>query len=394
MADPVLYVLNRFGRLSETFILTEIAALEARGERVLVDALKPPEDGPRHCEAADLKAQVRYLPPKPSWRDRPIAQAHVRWVLRNPVRWGVVAWSARRNGTWRQFLQAGLVAQRVRAEHARHIHAHFASRSAEVARDAAALAGVPYSVTAHAYDIYRHDNAPLLAARTEGASAVITVSQHNVDHLRSVLPVAARVRLVPNGMPLPHDAHGPSASILLLCVSRLVAKKGVDVLLQALAQLPADVSLEIIGAGPLDVELQALAADLGLGARVRFLGSQDSAGVNAAYRRAFAVVLAPRVAPNGDRDGLPTVFLEALARGLPVISTDVVGVSELVKHERTGLLVPPEDPAAFAQAVRRLQADPDGARRMGRDGRRWVEEHYDPARSAGLLSALMSTHGT
>lgn len=390
MADPVLYVLNRFGRLSETFILTELAALEAQGERVLIDALRPPEDGPRHSEAADVRAQVRYLPPKPSLRDPPVARAHLRWVLRHPARWIALAWNARRNDTWRQFLQAGLVAERVRAEHARHIHAHFASRSAEVARDAAALAGVRYSVTTHAYDIYRADNAPLLAARTHGASAIVTVSQHNVDHLRTVLPDAARIQLVPNGMPLPREAHGPSVGGPLLCVSRLVAKKGIDILLRALAQLPPDVCLEIIGAGPLDHDLRSLAGDLGLVERVRFLGPQDSAGVDAAYSRAFAVVLAPRVAPNGDRDGLPTVFLEALARGLPVISTDVVGVDELVKHAHTGLLAPAEDPAAFAQAIRALLADPHGAARMGGNGRSWVREQHDPARSAKLLAAVMS----
>lgn len=389
MADPVLYVLSRFGKLSETFILTELAGLEQRGERVLVDALNPPETGPRHPAAARLRVQARHLPPKPAIGDRTVAACHLRWALRRPPTWLALARRARRAGSWRQFLQAGLVAERVRQERVRHVHAHFASRSAEVARDAAALAGVPFSVTAHAYDIYRADHAPHLVERTRGAAAVVTVSQHNVEHLRTALPPSTVVRLVPNGMPLP-DGHGPTVGGPLLCVARLVAKKGVDTVLAALADLPPDVLLEIVGAGPLDGALRALAEQLGVSPRVRFLGAQDSTAVDAAYRRAAAVVLAPRIAANGDRDGLPTVFLEALSRGVPVVSTDVVGIGEVVRHGSTGLLVPPDDVPALTTALRELLADPALGERLGRAGRRWVAEHHDPARSAAVLSALMS----
>ena len=148
---PVLYVLKRFPRLSETFVLREVLALEARGERVLIDSLLPPEDGPRHPELADLRAQVRLLPRHPRLRDGRIARTHLRILARTPVRWLTAAWRAAGDPEdWRRFLQAGLVAERVRTEGVRHVHAHFATASAVVARDAGTLAGVPVTVTAHA----------------------------------------------------------------------------------------------------------------------------------------------------------------------------------------------------------------------------------------------------
>lgn len=388
----ILYVLKRYPRLSETFIIRELLGLEAAGERILVDGLLEPEDQPHHPELAAVRAEVRYLPRRPA-RQLPVLAAHARVAARRPHRWvrmRVEAELAERGGARharRRFAHAVLVADRVRREGVTHIHAHFATGAAEVARDAARLSGRPYTVTAHAKDIFHADNAPQLARRLRGADGVVTVSQYNVNHLRSVLDVP--VHHVPNGMPAP-EGHGPDPSGPILCVARLVAKKGVDTLLHALAVPGSTARLEIVGDGPLRGELEALAAQLGVGCRVRFLGSLPGDAVAECYRRCSMFVLACRVAADGDRDGMPTVLVEAMGRAIPVISTEVAGIAELVQHGETGLLVAPDDPAALAAAIDKLAHDPELAADLGAAARRLVLDEFDPARAAALLREVFA----
>lgn len=388
----VLYVLKRFPRLSETFILRELLELEALGATVGVDSLLPREIGPVQAECGRLRARVRYLPRRPRlWRPSTLA-AHTRLAGRHPGRWLSVAARAARHGGWRTFLRAGLVADRALVEGYPALHAHFATAAAEVARDAGALTGLPVTVTAHAKDVFAATNAAVLPDRLRGVRAVVTVSRFNAAHLRGVLP-GVPVHLVPNGValapPLPAPADGP-----VLCIARLVAKKGVDVLLRAVAVLPADVRLEVVGGGPLAGELRALARELGVADRVRFTGPLPFAGpgpsVLDALARCSVVALAARVAPDGDRDGLPTVLVEAMARGLPVVSTTTAGIPELVVDEVTGLLVPSDEPAAMAAALHRLRSDRLLAARLGAAARRHVARHYAPRDAAVRLQAVQA----
>ncbi len=386
---PILYVLKRFPQLSETFVLNELLRLEASGERILIDVLLPPEDGPRQRGLADLKASVRYLPRHPRlWRPS-TAVPQLRLLARRPNVWLKVASRARRAGSWRRFLQAGLVADRVLREGARHLHAHFATAATEVARDAAALAGVPVTVTAHAKDIFQADNALRLRERLEGVSAVVTISDFNAGHLRQVLP-GIPVHHVPPGIQLGEPVpQRPEGSVL--CVARLVPKKGVDALIEAFALLrdrfPSR-RLEIIGDGPLAAELARLAAERGIADRVAFLGSRPREDVERAFDRCSVFVLPCRIARDGDRDGMPTVLLEAMARSVPVISTRVGGIPELVRHEQTGLLVAPDDPSGLARAISRLLDDPCLAQRLGINGRALVAERFDPQRNLRMLQAV------
>lgn len=386
MAGEVLYVLKRFPRLSETFVLRELLALEAMGERVAIDALLMPEPGPHHDGVDRLRAEVRYLPRRPRLRDREVARAHLRVAARRPLRWLRSARSARRDQTWRRFVQAGLTADRARRIGARHVHAHFATGAAEVAAVAADLAGLTASVTAHAKDIFHEDNVGELARRLERATTVVTVSDYNRRHL--IERVRPPVVTIPNGVPVPEVAGGPAPDGTVLCVARLVAKKGVDVLLHAAAELRAHhptLRVEIVGSGPLAEELGALAAALGVGPTVRWLGACTFDEVEVAYHQAAMVVLPCRVDPSGDRDGLPTVLTEAMARGLPVVSTEVVGIPEIVRHGETGLLCPPDDPASLAAAIDKLLSDPELGVALGRSGRALVAREHDPKASVIAL---------
>ncbi len=386
----VLYVLKRYPRLSETFITRELLELEAVGCRIAVDALMTPEDGPRHADVDAVRAEVRYLPRRPKLTHLSVLIAHLQVAVRRPVRWARLAFNARRHGDWRRFLQAGVTADRVRRERIDHLHAHFATAAADVARVAAALSGRPFTVTAHAKDIFHDDNAMSLPGRVRGAAAVVTVSAFNVRHLALHLPTAP-LAFVPNGVPTFPPVTSPASDVPtgpVLCVARLVEKKGIDVLIDAIAILRdrnTELTVEIIGGGPLDEALRARAHGAGLDDVIHFVGPQPSDVVDAAYRRCSMVVLPCRVAADGDRDGMPTVILEAMARGLPVISTDVVGISEAVRSGHTGLLVPPDDPGALAKAIDELFHDPDLRSRLGAGARELVTTVYDPGRSAALL---------
>lgn len=392
MAAPsVLYVLKRFPRLSETFILRELLALEDGGLRVGVDALLPPEAEPRHAQLEGLNADVRYLPRRPRLHANAVRQPHARVASRAPLRWARLALRARRAGGWRRFLQAGVVADRVRREGFDHVHAHFATAATEVARDAATLSGVPFTVTAHAKDVFHEDNRGLLPRRVAGARALVTVSAFNAGHLRRELP-GMEVHQVPNAVPLGREVDlrpgGP-----VLCVARLVPKKGVDVLIDAVALLRGEVPgvrVEVVGGGPLGDELAERARRASVSDCVTFLGPRPQDEVQAAFERCSMVVLPARVDERGDREGMPTVLVEAMARGVPVISTSIVGIPELIQDDETGLLVPPDDPVALAAAMTRLLRDPALARRLGRAGRRLVGERFDPTHSRMLLERIFA----
>lgn len=384
----VLYVLKRFPQLSQTFVIRELLELQRMGATLGVDSLGPAATNLRHPELDELHVPVRYVTRRPSWRSPGVLATHARLAVRRPHAWLPLALRSRR-GDRRRFLQAGLVAERIRREGWTHVHAHFASAAAEVARDAAHLAGVTYTVTAHAKDIFHEQHAPHLETRLARAAAVVTVTRFNVAHLTSRLPAVPVVH-VANGVPLGPDGGG-SPDGPVLCVARMVDKKGIDVLLGAVAlladELP-ELRVELVGDGELRADLESMAGLLGIASRCTFRGSLDSAGVAAAMDGCSMLVLPCRITPDGDRDGLPTVLAEAMARAVPVISTELVGIPELVRHGETGLLVPPDDTEALAVAIEKLWRDRDAARELGRAGRAAVAAELDPARSAVELGAV------
>ncbi len=387
MNGPVLYVLKRYPRLSETFVVRELSSLESLGERVLIDSLLSPESGPRHPQVDTVAAEVRYLG---TVADSVAAFNHAQLFVRHPIRWIRECRQARRQDLWKRFVQAGLTAQRARTVGVVHLHAHFATAAAEVATIAGRLINVPVTVTAHAKDVFHNDNAPQLQRRLRGVSGVVTVSAHNAEHLATVLDNTP-VHHIPNGMDVPNVSPGPARDGVILCVARLIEKKGVDTLIRAFALVAThhpDAQVEIIGAGPLLGDLERLSVALGVDDRVTFAGPQAFPDVQDAYGRAALVVLPCRVSADGDRDGLPTVLLEAMAQAVPVISTSVAGIPELVINDENGLTVEPDDPRGLAEAIRGLLDDPERAQHLGEVGRRTVAIHHDPLRSASLLKQL------
>lgn len=370
----VAFVLKGYPRLSETFIAQEIRALELRGLDIRIVSLRHPTDRHSHPVHREIMAPVLYLPeylyqePVRVWR---------AWrALRGRPRYAAVRalWlhDLRRDPTpnrVRRFGQALVLAHELSAGVDR-LHAHFLHTPASVARYAAVLAGLPWSVSAHAKDIWTSPDWEKREKLADCAWAV-TCTAVGQAHLAALAPVQDRVELVYHGLdlacfapPPPHararDGTDAADPVMLLSVGRAVPKKGYEDLIDALARLPMALNWRLlhIGGGPLRRRLARRARQHGLGDRISWLGAQPQEAVLAAYRAADLFVLAPRIAADGDRDGLPNVLVEAQSQGLACVSTRVAAVPELIEDGRTGLLVEPGDAAALADALTRLIADP------------------------------------
>jgi len=281
---------------------------------------------------------------------------------------------------------------------ATRLHAHFANDAATVARYISILSGLPYGVTAHAYDIFQET--ALLGPNLAAADRVFTVSRANLEHLASRAPAegwrAESFALLRCGIDLAEfpyrDPPPPRAPARLVCVARLIPKKGHAGLLDALALLRGEgrsVELELIGEGPLHGPLAARAARADLAGAVRWLGALPEAEVAERMRGADVAVLASRIAEDGDRDGLPVVLVEAMALGVPVVATRVAGIPELVS-EAAGWLAPPDRPDLLAAALRAALDAPAAERgARARRARRVVESEYDVRLQVDTLAGLV-----
>jgi colanic acid/amylovoran biosynthesis glycosyltransferase len=391
------YVLKRFPRISETFVASELIELGRQGEQVTIFALSRPDEPFMHAFLYELKARVVYLPHRPLREPIRVAGALAR-VLRSDLRgWlgaaGACLWPPRLHG-WRRLLQATVLRDEMTRAGIDHAHAHFASTAARLANLAWRMGGPTYSVTAHAKDIYHREvRADRLREKLEAATFVATVTAANQEYLESVLRGRVRLQVVANSVDVrrlgsPPRERDPEAD-LVLAVARLVEKKGLTDLVLACGLLAArgvDLRLEIVGDGPLRDALEETA--LLSQAPVTFRGALPQEEVLELYPRAAVFCLPCVVASNGDRDGLPTSVLEAMVHGVPVVTTAVNGLGELVVHGRTGLIVPERDPCALADAVGYLLADPDLAEQLGAEGRRLVESEFTLERSVSSLRSL------
>ena len=396
------YIVKAWPRLSETFILNEIIAVERRGVPLRIFSVKDPDPGVAHAKVGGVRAQATYFSLLGHWRSALLANFRV--LSRRPGRYGRTFWEAtvravrsRRFAAIRRFFQAAYLADILLRQPVAHLHAHFANTPTLVAMFAHQLTGIPYTFTAHAKDIYL-SRPDLLRPKVERAQAVVTCTEHNRQYLLTHVSPArdAKVHCIYHGLDLSqfkfHPTRGPDLRPpLVLSVARLVEKKGLNDLIVAsdiLRRRGRRFRVEIIGDGPTRESLEAQVRELGLKFHVRLLGAQPHEKVCLAYQRAFAFALPCVVAANGDRDGIPNVLLEAMASGTPVVSTTVSGIPELVESEHDGLLVPPSNPRALADALDRLLSDPGLGERLARAARAKIEESFSMDRGAARLVAL------
>lgn len=427
------YVLKMFPRFSETFILAEILELERRGHGVSIVSLKKPDDGRFHEDLARVKAQVSYLPEHFVCAPLVYAAAHLDEVSRRPGAWlrAMLLAIAHPRGAWKAFLRAPLVARSARAAGCARLHAHFASLPAVSAMLASILMGVPFTFTAHAKDIYiRGRSRRLLRTLIRRAERVVTVSDYNVRTLEELagpaLPPRRIVRIYNGvdldafrqetherttpggsraaaagtipvaGMAEPLESAGADADPvkpLILAVGRLVEKKGFEDLIEACAGLRdsgTPFRCEIVGKGPLQPALSRCIAEWRLDGHVRLVGPLPRREVAAKLGGAALLAVPCVIGKDGNRDGLPTVILEAMACGVPTVATEVTGIPEAVEDGLTGFVVRPSDPAAFGFAMRTLLEDPAMRLRMGRAARSRATCLFDLRKNVSSLEAIFS----
>lgn len=398
----VAVVVKGWPRLSETFIAQELRALEQRGLRLHLYSLRHPTDRKVHPLNRAVAAAVTYLP-EYLWQEPLRVWRAWRAVRRLPG-------YARARSTWLRDLRRDRTPNRIRrfgqalvlaAEcdpAATHLYAHFLHTPASVARYAALITGMPWSVSAHAKDIWMTPDWEKREKLHDAAWAV-TCTRSGADHLNALAP--GKVSLVYHGLdaarfpacPMPRpprDGRSAESAVQILSVGRAVPKKGYDDLLAALALLPPDLHWRFthIGGGPLLGSLRQKAATLELSDRVIWRGAQTEDAVRAAYGEADLFVLASRITGDGDRDGLPNVLLEALSQSCPVIATSVSAIPELVADGVTGLLVPPGDPAALAVAIARLAREPGLRARLAAAGEARVRRDFPLERGIDRIAAL------
>lgn len=380
-------VLKGYPRLSETFIAQEIRALEAAGLPVRIVSLRRPTDARVHPIHREIRADILYLPEYLTREPARVWRAWRKIVALPGYRAARAVWLAdlKRDPTpnrVRRWGQAMVLA----AEHDPafgHIHAHFLHTPSSVARYAALILGIGWSASAHAVDIYTTPDWEL-TEKLADAEWVTTCTEANRAHLAARASDPAKVALEYHGIDLRRFAPPPprvrsDGPVRILCVSRLVEKKGVDDVLKALAKLPADLAWTFlhIGGGELADDMKKLTQVLGIESKISWLKaiSQDELLVH--YRTADVFVLASRIAADGDRDGLPNVLMEAQSQGLACLATRVSATPELIRDDVTGLLAEPGDVDGLAVRLERLIRDAELRRRLGEAGQARVRRDFD-----------------
>lgn len=390
------YVVKMYPRFSETFIVNEMLAHQAAGLDFEIFSLRPSMDGRFHEALARVQAPVTYM-------EKP-GRSHGAKALWKAIRDSAgelpFLWQALEDASDQSVndvFQALLLARKVCARRITHLHAHFASTATSVARLTARFAGITYSFTAHAKDIY-HENVDRedLRRKLRDATAVVTVSDYNKLFLETEFgsEAAGKVQRVYNGLDLSLFKYRPPVERprRILAVGRLVEKKGFQYLIDAcgiLASPGCEFECEIVGAGTLEGDLRARVARLGVEERVRLLGPL-SQGEVIRHMQEATVIAAPCVlAGDGDRDGLPTVLLEAMALGTPCVSTDVTGIPEILHDGETGLMAPQHDAAALAMALERLLNEQGLRERLARAARTLIEAKFNLHRNAARMRELL-----
>jgi colanic acid/amylovoran biosynthesis glycosyltransferase len=372
----VLYLLHRYPQLSQTFVRNEIGALRRAGVQVDVMTV---EEGDVASVLPGWAGPISTFP-RTGYGARQGVTALARWSARHPRRVARMVAHRSPDAEYRVlgFRRLPALAAGLRRGHYDRVHTHFAWPSADLARQLADLLDIPASVTVHARDIFDRPIGEL--AVLEAMDDVVTVCRFNVDYLRAAGLRNPRLHVVPCGVEIPDEIGTPvagasgSSGCDVLAVGRLVPKKGFDTLVEAVAAIAPSspgLSVRIIGDGPERERLGKQINERGLGAVIRLTGPADHASTLAAIAGAKVFCLPARRAADGDMDALPVVLREAQARAVPVVSTTVAGIPEVVDAE-SGWLVPPADPMALAGALQQALSDPTGRRLRGERGRERV----------------------
>lgn len=396
------YFIKMFPRLSETFILNEILELERNGVEVVIFSIKKPNEGRFHSQVADIKAKVFYLDDLDTKKWQHWIGAE--WPQLSPVRsniWQLLDETLESKDFRRMdwiWWSAWAAAQSLRLGLS-HLHAHFATLPSTMAYLVHRISGIPFTFTAHAKDIFVYDTeSHLLEEKAEAASAIVTVTNFNLRYLKEKLPGLdhGKIRVVHNGINIEHfqSAGSPSREEnLIIAVGRLVIKKGFNYLLEACSLLKergVPFRCVIVGDGNEKENLHEQCRTLQLEEEVEFAGPMNLDEVASLMGKATIMCLPCVQAPDSNVDALPTVLLEALACGTPIISTKISGVPEIVTSGEDGLLVEPEDPGSLSREIERLLSSKQLQEKFAQKGRLKAAEKFDLHKNVRQLLQVFS----
>jgi glycosyltransferase involved in cell wall biosynthesis len=400
----IVVLLKGYPRLSETFIAQELLGLERAGFDLELVAMRHPTDKKRHPVHDEIRAPVWYLPEY--LHDEPWRVLKALWMVRSLPGFRAACRAFLMDlgrdfsrNRFRRFGQAAVLVAEWPAD-AGWLHVHFIHTPASVARYASMLSGIAWTVSAHAKDIWTSPDWEL-EDKLAHADWAVTCTRVGFDQLTRLSRGRNNVHLSYHGLDLdrfPHfdgvrserDGSDRTDPVRIVSVGRAVPKKGYDVLLAALAKLPADLAWQFvhIGGGSELSDLRAQAKALGLEDRITWKGALDQRDVLEHYRSSDLFTLACRITADGDRDGLPNVMVEAASQGLAVVSTTVSGITELFENEDNSLLVPSEDASALALALERMIRDPGLRHRLGETAEDKVRREFDHHNSIHDLQRL------
>jgi len=401
----VAYIMSRFPNLTETFVLYEMVALERRGVSVDVYPLLRERQDVVHADALRIARRACYQP----FLSLRILAANVRACTRQPRAYCRVLAEVLR-GTWGSinfligaigiFPKAVLFAEKMRRDGVEHIHAHFANHPTVAALIVHRLTGIPFSFTGHGHDI--HIERRMLGAKMSAASFVVAISEYNKRLMLAECsePAAVRIELLHCGTDTelftPRTGARPPGPFTVIALGALIEVKGHRVLVEAcrlLCERGVDVRADVLGEGELYEALSAQIERAGLTGRVVLHDAQPRERVVELLSAADAIVQSSVPTARGSREGIPISLMEGMASGLPVVASRLSGIPELVEEGVSGILVPPGDAGALADALAGLASDPQRARRFGAAGRARVLQGFDLIRNASRLERLFATHG-
>ena len=389
------YLLRMYPRFSQTFVVNEILELERQGAEIQIISQRKPTDGMFHESISRVRAKAHYIPE--FWMERPGAALNLQWrAFRKNPRALTRSWRRTLLGSGLrgvELMQATHVVRWCRKNKIKHLHVHFGTEEASVALLARMLGGPSYSLTLHAFDIFKDTvNRGLLAEKINQSKFTVTVSEFNrrflVEEIPGVQPEKIRVNY--NGINLDYfkangDQREPST---IFSVGRLIEKKGFEYLVKAMARLREshpDAVCEIAGDGRDEARLRRMIDQNGLQDRVKLLGPLEQNEVLKRMQRATCFALPCVRAKDGNTDALPTVLLESLACGCPSVSTRLSGVTEIIEHGVSGMLVEPEDDEGLSRAIQEVLDDRALAANLGEGGRARAEERFDVRHNVRIM---------
>jgi glycosyltransferase involved in cell wall biosynthesis len=367
----------------------------------------PPESEPVHPDVAKVKGPVRYIPSfiRPLWPPglALLLFSHLALLFAAPRRYFAAArfhFSSGSNPRLKDFLQAGYLGRALSKGKFTHLHAHFANVPTTVAKIVKHLTGIGYSFTAHAKDVYLTPPSEL-ARKIKEAKCVLTCTAVNQHYLAGLADQGTPVRLAYHGVDVSRfralssgDSPQNDGVPLILSVARLCEKKGLEFLIEACRILvDRGVAFQccIVGYGPLEDKLQKMIASLALRDTVFLLGKMTQDQLAQLYPQSNLFVLPCMVLENGDQDGIPNVLFEAMVCGVPIISTEIPGVCELIEHRKNGLLVEQRNSPALADAMELLIGSPGLRNDLARKGRQTVLAGFTRESSARNVYNIFSS---